>query len=314
MKRTSRYGRAGKRKKGLLIGYEKVMSKYHIRSEQLLSHLDKCTSWPEGARSRCAKSIISQKESSLLLKDVTHWGHKNEEANRNFLHRVKDSLQWNPLNIGSLFNLVHFYFAKIGQGGPTLGGPPSGQKYAKGQMQAPTQAPTQEERSCLLYSHLLHSVLMQICRGQLSRDKAGVVKGTPRGRNIRAFLFSLFREEVKKGSFEARLVRCVCERWSSIPCISDEALLIICLENMHVLCVASYRMGFMRDVFYYANLMLQLLQLRGLRGLLKANHFSLSASLCMARAACFVLARSADPRVHHSRGFSGIGQREEGGC
>ncbi|GAB67760.1 hypothetical protein PCYB_123260, partial [Plasmodium cynomolgi strain B] len=324
MKRTSTYGRVGKRKKGLLIGYDRIMtSKYHIRREHLLTNVHNLTSWEEGARSRYAKSIILQKESSLLLKDVIHWGHKNEEVNKKFLRLVKDSLYCNPLNIGSLFNLVYFYFTQIGQCGSELGGSPSEQGQGQGQrptqmpMQKPTkkpmQGPTQAERSCLLYSHLLHSILMHIGRGQFSREKKAVMKAKLRGRNIRVFFFSLFRDEVKKESFQMRLVRRVWERWNDIPSMSDQLLLIICVENLHMLCVTNYRMGFMRDVFYYANLLLHLLQLRRLRGLLKANHFSLSASLCMAKAACFVLASSGDPRIHHSTGARGVGHLNEVG-
>ncbi|KJP89867.1 hypothetical protein AK88_00323 [Plasmodium fragile] len=294
MKRMSRYGRVRKRKKGLLVGYDRMTtSKYHIRNEQLLTSVDRCHSWVQGARSRYAKSIILQKESSLLLKDVIHWGHKNEQVNKIFLRLVKDSLHWNPLNVGSLFNLVYFYFMKIENGGSTCEQKPTRKTTT-------TQNATRAERSCLLYCHLLHSMLMHICRGQFRREKAAVLKGKPRGRNIRAVFFSLFKEDVKRENFQIRLVRRIGDKWNTIPCMSDQTLLIILVENMHLLCLINYRMGLWRDVFYYANFLLHLLQIRRLSGLLKANHFSLSATLCMAKAACSVLACSGDERIHHS--------------
>ncbi|ANQ09868.1 Uncharacterized protein PCOAH_00042850 [Plasmodium coatneyi] len=300
MKRMSRCGRVGRRKKGVLVGYDRMSSKYHIRSEPLLSNIDRYTSLVEGARSRYAKSIILQKESSLLLKEVIHWGCKNEEVNKAFLRLVKNSLQWNALNIGSLFNLVHFYFTRMEQRGSKLGGSPSEQKR------------TREERSCLLYSRLLHAILVHICRGQFSREKAAILKGKPKGRNVRAVFFSLFRGEEKKDTFQMRLVRRIRDSCNTIPCISDQTFIILCLENVHMLCVASYRVGFMRDVFYYSNLLLHLLQLRSLSGLLKANHFSLSASLCMAKAACFVLAGSGDRRIHHVMGLGELQSAQNG--
>ncbi|CAA9990023.1 conserved Plasmodium protein, unknown function [Plasmodium knowlesi strain H] len=282
MKRMNTYGRVGKRKRGFLIGYDRMTSKYHIGSDKILTNVDSPTSWVEGARNRYTKSIILQKESSLLLKEVIHWGQKNEKVNKAFLRLVKDSLNYNPFNIGSLFNLVYFYFMRIEHcGSPSV------------------QIPTREERSCLLYSYLLHSILLHIFRGQFSREKAAVLKGRPRGRNIRGVFFSLFKEEMKKHSFEIRLVRCLWDRWNTIPCISDHTLLIIFLENMNMLCMINCRMGFMRNVFYYSNFMEHLVQLRRFSGLLKANYFSLSASLCMAKAACFVLTCSGDQRIHH---------------
>ncbi|CRG95024.1 conserved Plasmodium protein, unknown function [Plasmodium gallinaceum] len=246
------HGRIKKRKKDLLVGKWNINNYLNIKNKTSNDYfnLEKLN------RNKYIKSILYQKVSCVFIKNINKLNYRTIETN-NFLHSIKNSLSYNPLNVTSLFNLVYFYNKK------------------------------NDFKNCLFYSFILNAVLMKILRKYFYGNKI-----IDKKKNYLKYLQLITYKKQLKNSYKFIFIKKIRKKWKKIPLLNDKTLFVLFLENLHFLFLSYYKLFYMDNVIYYTRLMLKILEINKIHNYIKGNYFFLNCNLYLIKASCYLLANS----------------------